>query len=870
MKPLYAKELRLLQPAYLMALLLAVVPVWLLPRHPHDAPEDVAVVPFVFGVVMLALSGFGREFGMQTFALQLAQPVERWRIWRAKSTLLAAAIASVFLAWCVCCSACLHTVSRSFVGSEAFVIGGAATVVAFAGGLWTTLLLRQVAAAFWFTILIPGSMAMCMHQRQTWQVLLALGLYAVAGVWWARRQFLAAQETSWTGGVVSLPSWRGAKATLGVRKHRPWAALFWKELQLHQVGLAGMAWLFLMHVGVVALRRMDSRNFSDAVRMALEVFGGIWLVVPLLASSVSVAEERKLGTIGQQLSLPVSRRVQFGIKLFLALLIGGVLSSLLLCTVEGISSAIGAGHGVFGEKATPTDMAILVLVFVGIAFISFYGSTLARNFVQALAFAVVGTISFWIFGLLAPNQSGILPAPAGRGFLIYYIAGPALLSALLWLAWSNFKSASDSDHLWRHNAIILSWVVVGVLIATSAIYNRFWEVFTPVDPPSGVAQITGSKPVVIHTQGSTEQAAVLPDGRLWVDCLWYDPGRRVLGFGENSGFYIGGHWTRLSGDRIAAGSNWVRAVANFRETVAIRSEGTLWVSEKPRRSGNSEDAKPRGEQAPALTQFGSETNWQDVVQEYYSLSVVLLKQDGTLWRLGTTSYSGTGKKPWPGLQSFTPQRLVAETGFDRILAGVGCIHAWKTDGSAWAVRAGARGDKMKENEMGVVLDRTSFLDNTKWRGLARFGDRQVGLRDDGTLWGWTTDWLFAQGSGARADNPTLVRISSDDDWTSVAGTYETLALRKADGSAWRWVFPGWDRRAFPFKQPPVRLGSSHDWIGVGSALGGVITLAADGRLYYWSGPASLPSRSDVDQPMLAPSRKPMLIEDIFHRTGERR
>ena len=107
MKPLYAKEIRLLQPAYLAALLLAVVPVWLLPKGPYDSPESAALVPFVFGVVMLALSGFGREFGMQTFALLLAQPLERQRIWRTKSGLLAAAMLTVFLAWCLSCSACL-------------------------------------------------------------------------------------------------------------------------------------------------------------------------------------------------------------------------------------------------------------------------------------------------------------------------------------------------------------------------------------------------------------------------------------------------------------------------------------------------------------------------------------------------------------------------------------------------------------------------------------------------------------------------------------------------------------------------------------------------------------------------------------------
>jgi ABC-type transport system involved in multi-copper enzyme maturation permease subunit len=633
MRPLYAKEIRLLQPAFLTALLLAIVPVWLLPRHPYDSPESAALVPFVFGVVMLALSVFGREFGLQTFALLLAQPLERRRIWWTKSGLLAAAILTVFLAWCLSCTACLRTVSRDFISSDALIFGGAAAVVAFAGGLWTTLLLRQVAAGFWFTILVPGAIAMFMSEAQTWQVLLVLGLYAAAGFWWARRQFLGAQETAWTGGVVAFPGWRGAQTTLGARNHRPWAALFWKELQLHQVVLMGMAWLFLMHLVVLWLRRMHYQTHPDAARTALEFFGGIWLVVPLLASSTSVAEERKLGTLAQQMSLPVSRRVQFGMKLVFALVIGGLLSALLVCTAEGIGSAFGAGQGMFGQKVSPTDVASVLLGCVGLAFIGFYASTLARNVVQALAAAVVSTIAIWIFAVIAPHPGEVLLLWVWRGFLIYYIAWPALFATFLWLAWRNFRSESGTDHLWRRNALVLGSVLAGVCLLTCAIYNRIWELLAPVDPRPGMTRITGGTPVVMRSAGGSELTAILPDGRLWVDRILYDPGLLVLALGEGMGFQIGGHWTSHGGNQLVAGSDWVSAVANFRETVAIRADGTLWVSERFRPQPARNRQRSGIEELARLAQVGSETNWQDVIQEHYEWSVVLLKQDGTLWRL---------------------------------------------------------------------------------------------------------------------------------------------------------------------------------------------------------------------------------------------
>lgn len=857
MKPLFAKELRLLQPAFLTALVLAVVPVWLLPGRPYSFPERVTLVPLIFGLVMLALSAFGREFGMHTFALLLAQPLERRRIWRMKSGLLAAACATVFLAWLASCQARLRGGGEP-IDSYAVVFGAAAAMVAYAGGLWTTLLLRQVAAAFWFTILAPGAAALFMSEEKTWQVLLVLGLYAVAGFWWARRQFLNAQETAWTGGIIEFSSRRGARAGVDVRRYRPLAALWWKEFQLHQVTLMGMAWLLLMHLGVVGLRRLDPQNFNDTVRTILEVFGGVWIVVPLLASCLSVAEERKLGTMSEQLSLPVSRRTQFGIKLLFTLLVGGLLSALLVCTVEGFSAAISATGGLFARDVTPLAMAAMVLAFVGFAFLGFYASTLAGNVVQALAAAVISSVVIWVLGAIAPAPGEILRLPLWRGYLIYYIAWPSLLATLFWLAWRNFRSETSADHLWRRNALVLGSVLAAVVLVTFAVYQRAWQFLTPVDPRPGAARIVGQKPVLFASYSGTSLTGILPDGRLWVDRVGYNPGLTVLSFGQDSGFRTGSKWTSLSGNQILPGSNWVSAVANFRETVALRSDGTLWISEKPRLPRERDIELPAFEEAAALAQFGSDTNWLDVVREHYYWSVVLLKRDGTLWRLGTNSFAE--KNVWPGLRSFTPQRLVSDSGWNRILAGAGRVYAWKPDGSAWMVHGPERGGQHKENEMGVVLEPVPFLDKTKWRGMARFMEQQVALRDDGTLWTWQLE--TRPGRLGKSPATPMRRIGPDSDWTALAGDWQFLVARKADGSIWQWAFPGWDH--LPFREPPRRLGSRNDWVAVGALWGGPASLASDGSLYFWAARDSFSYfQGSIDQPMLGPSRKPVLIENIF-------
>jgi hypothetical protein len=53
------------------------------------------------------------------------------------------------------------------------------------------------------------------------------------------------------------------------------------------------------------------------------------------------------------------------------------------------------------------------------------------------------------------------------------------------------------------------------------------------------------------------------------------------------------------------------------------------------------------------------------------------------------------------------------------------------------------------------------------------------------------------------------------------------------------------------------MGIHHDWVGIGTVMHQTISLAADGSLWHWSG------QDRSYQPLLAASRKPEKIENIF-------
>jgi hypothetical protein len=454
--------------------------------------------------------------------------------------------------------------------------------------------------------------------------------------------------------------------------------------------------------------------------------------------------------------------------------------------------------------------------------------------------------------------------------LVYYIASPTLLLTFVWLAFHNFKRGVENGGLWRRNVLVLTSALVFTVCSTAAVYNRAWELSTPLEPPHGPARLMGEKTPVLKscgaaaltTYGGLSLALLLPGGRLWVDRIAYDPGRIVLSFGKATGFRIGGRWTSLNEKHFMAGSNWVAGVAKGVDTVAVRADGTLWVSEKPGQPGQGTGKRPAAE-PDKLVQFGNETNWQNVVYEYLS-SVILLKRDGTLWRWGANRFLELNKNgAW--LRSYQPRRLSADSDWAKIMPTGNSIYAWKSDGRAWVIHPLVRTRNKFEFAYNFEFDfiemgRLPDFDRVDWRSLTHSWPLDVGVRDDGTLWAWTIN----HSSHGQIDGGLGVRmeqIGMETNWVTVsAGNPGAVAAVKTDGTLWRWEH-GPELTELT-QRAPTRLGIHNDWVAVGGAMDGTLSLAKDGSLWYWCRQNSTLG-SSFQQPLMAPSGKPLQIENIF-------
>lgn len=895
------KEIRLLLPSFLTALLLS-FSVWLIPLEGSRTSGwrealflfPCLLCPVIF--VMTALDSFGREVGSGTFSNLLVQPISRPRIWGTKTLLLGAALGIIFCSWWL--SYLLHVhVPRSPTNPELHGLAFGTSLFAlavFAGGQWAVLLFRQVAAAFWVTLIVPGALAMAViglttkHPERTEPLLLAVfAIYCLAGVSLSRWLFLRAQDVSWTGGNIALPEvrslWGWSAGRMSYRRWRPRAALFAKEFQLHQSLLVIAGVLALLHLAVVVLRPAAG-GFQEwtELEFAAYQFWVLWpVLMPLLIGCAAVAEERKLGTLEAQLGLPVRRRTQFAIKFAVAVGLVVFLGVLVPCLLEGkrilpdtsvnfSSGQLGffasMSHGRFVVAVLKSVEALnpllpllpMVLVAVSLLTISFYASTLVRNTLQAFAPAVLGML---LAGVLLGSAVWIGEASnLWRGWLIYLLGVPALTLTLGGLMYWNFKHVLVGWPVWRRNLLTFLAVLTAIAVVTSLVYNRVWELMMPVKPAHGPARLAQAGAVTLRGGGATV-ILLLPDGRLWI------ASHKLAA--PSLGTMLTGDWEAAAlhpGGRFLEGSNWTSLAFSYWDVAAIQIDGSLWTSAP--REEQSQDLRQRraSNSAPLkLVRLGADNSWKSVAGRF------ALKTDGTLWQLGGRGFNT--RTNWQGFFAFAPERLGADSDWAELsfFSWASPVVFRKADGRAWVSHFDPSDHKSEVLRLDeeTSLTRSPMQDGQGWRGMAwaqsyNSSSSEVGVRPDGTFRVCSVFRPLTGGKPGSWERTELdLQLGKESDWRAVAGGSGNIVTLKADGSLWRWDFP-----VDPVKRKDAaratRLGNHSDWIAAVDARHGIISLAADGSLWLWRSAfrESAPSEPAI-QPLLAASRKPQFLGNVF-------
>ena len=893
MNALIRKEVRSILPAWILAMVLATLPVWIVWPGPGFALfQNLGVMvfgPFALGVLLLSITPFGQELNWGTFSVLLSQPVSRNRLWKVKTIVLAVALGCAFIALCISnhirVDSILGTMkntvwrnafsrpgqdnqyflkmiadTRRDASLDTLMAGGLAVLAGFAGGLWTTLLFRQVTAAFWFTGLVPLGLSLLTGKvlgnlPDTFAqggLLIVLMVYSAAGFIWAKRLFLRVQDTQWTGGVIALPQWGGLAAgqasRVPQRTRKPLRALLRKEFQAQHVNLLLAGGLLVVHLAVILLRKLSSEYLASHqfTAMTVEEFPRLWLAMPLLVGSVVVAEERKLGTLESVLCLPATRRIQFSVKLVIALLLGLVLGGVLPLVLEQLASFIGVRGNSPGSYFPPglyflgeirSTMLLQLAGSVVLTGLALYGSSLTRNTLQAMGVGLVASliacIVIFVAGQIGNLEVGDFEGNIlWRGPLVGLIGWPVMLAAFVILAFRNFKRLQPDGRAWFRNCLTLLVSLAGVAVTTTVIYHRAWEAWLPEEPahhgwmnllyPATNVRggAVGERPVSTPKLRSTafRTAAVLPDGRLWVSQRQVRV-RRTISVNRSSFNQGMIRWyaTGPLHTGFVPGSNWKDVAVTDLGCFGIRTDGSLWdlselhPGDTPKRAWLSHD-------------------WETIAagEEHFCA----LKPDGTLWEWG--------ERQDPSARTLSVQKVPIpvqvgnDTDWVDVCVSRGMSVAMKADGSiwrwAWASKAHALPERWLEGPCNRPVS------------LTLGSDAVAAVCEDGTLWigGELTNSVYMQLIGAakaRLAQREMVRWGNDSDWKEIqfVGWGQVVGIKR-DGSMWEWNFTmwygAWARWVIPLNMPSQYM----DWVTVCGKGNAFLALARDGTLSLWGDP----------------------------------
>jgi ABC-type transport system involved in multi-copper enzyme maturation permease subunit len=839
MNELWDKEIELIAPAWIVAALLAVGA----PQLGNlELFQPLGPVALAVGAILLAAAPFGREFSQGTFALLLSQPLPRLWLWGRKVLVLATAflmLAAVYwLSWRFALAANPPAWAVKSESHATFWI----LVLAFSGGLWTTLLLRQIAPAIIVMLLAPAGLLtlQALLGEKLWPsheqaaVTWLLSGYALAGVVASAWMFVHAQDCQWTGGEISLSSasqWI-RKARPGVeedrRRHRPGWALLGKELHLQQLNVLGAAGALLFYFAVAGLSHLLKREHGDTVR---QVAGGfvfiVCVVLPLLVGAVAIAEERKFGTLEAHQCLPMSRRRQFLVKLattYVTLAVGSLVLSGAFLTVANWLDG----------QSTRDRWAVFLGYCVGwpaaAATLAFYASSLSRSLIQALGLALGFLLCGALGAIFLAAHEVVLGVRLWRGELIWILGLPVALSALWGLSYRNYLSQADDWRTWRHNALVLLTAALGAAAATTAIYHRAWEFVLPLEPAHGAPRFSGPNLPKLVT-GGNGAVVVLPDGRLWAQPIeaW-----EVTSLGNSN--------LRIEAGRggFLTGSNWVEVaiVGSLRRIIGRQADGSLWEMALPSRVGPGTDMPQR------LGDAG--LRWKSIAAGgHFAFAVA---EDGTLWQ-----WTSNMRVP-------RPERAVnlvpfgTATNWVSVRSGASMCIASKSSGSVW--------------RWGGELTFTYGDWRPVWEEVAGFpksppvcvderGNTTVVVLSDGTLWqegGRPQLALPTREPGKRDSWNDLFRLGTGSDWRAAVVRRDTLhivALSK-DGSLRRSKVED-NPLAADWHVPTSRFNRHSDWVALTTLAERPCALAADGSLWIW------PASDDPGDRLIAPPRVPMRL-----------
>lgn len=265
--------------------------------------------------------------------------------------------------------------------------------------------------------------------------------------------------------------------------------------------------------------------------------------------------------------------------------------------------------------------------------------------------------------------------------------------------------------------------------------------------------------------------AIRKNGTLWA---WGNGGSGQLGSGVTT--------ATLSPVSVVGGfTDWCNISAEGRSTTAVRSNGSLWVWGF-NNFGQLGDGTTVAKSSP-ISVIGGFADWYKI-----SMGVCTslgLRSNGTIWSWGLNNCGQLGNNTTVNVSS--PVSVVG--GFnDWCQISTGKTHSTgvRSNGTAWAWGENFRG-QLGSNTNIAASSPVSVTGNfNDWTQVVAGCLHTMGLRANGTAWGWGYARFGKLGNGTTTPNlssPVSV-IGGFTDWCHISTGQEQTFIVRTNGTAW--------------------------------------------------------------------------------------
>jgi alpha-tubulin suppressor-like RCC1 family protein len=337
------------------------------------------------------------------------------------------------------------------------------------------------------------------------------------------------------------------------------------------------------------------------------------------------------------------------------------------------------------------------------------------------------------------------------------------------------------------------------------------------------------------SSGQVNTAAIKTDGTLWI---WGQGFQAQLG--TNNIISRSNPVTTFAG-----GTNWKQVSLGGNMTVAIKTDGTLWIwgTGSEGQLGNIDVTT----KSTPVTTFAGGTNWKQVSAAGLG-HCAAIKTDGTLWTWGTGSSGQLGRTTgdpvitpvttfaggtnWADTLSAEPEDLYT------ISAGRSNTVAIKTDGTLWTWGEGSNGNLGNNDASIKVTPVTTFAGGTNWKQLSNGVNHCTAIKTDGTLWTWGS-----AGNGQLGINSLFIKstpvttFAGGTNWKQVSANNNHCAAIKTDGTLWTWGSGSSGKLGTndiaQRNTPVTTFAGGTDWKQVSAGSATTAAIKTDGTLWIW-------------------------------------